>query len=313
MPVRKYLYAESDFSTIFRSILGCLVDGQTERPFMTKKRLAFLILLFWVGTMGYFLYEEVFPPPSEGYQSQIETLKTEERKEEFSIYFGAQRIGNVQTLARRNSDGTYQVSNETNVNMETSITQAGLAQNIQKLLNFMGLPGLQFQLKSHVDIDQKFQLKQLSFSLDSNTLKAQISGSVQNNTLKIDIQQSGANHQLNIPYESTETIPHGLLPFERMENLKIGKHWKMRYINPISKNSELVDARVVDTEQLVIEDKIYDAFVVKMQQGILSVKTWVATDGTVLKVQLPFGLEIRREDIKPKVNAPTPETKKENK
>ncbi|MEK7482875.1 MAG: hypothetical protein AABZ60_00940 [Planctomycetota bacterium] len=280
---------------------------------MTKKRLALLILLLWIGTMGYFLYEEVFPPPSEGYKPQIETLKTEERKEEFSIYFGNQRIGEIQTLAKRNADGTYQVSNQTNVNMETPIPQEGLAKNVQKMLNFIGLPGLQFKLKSQVDIDQNFQLKQLSFSLDSNSLNTQISGAVKDDILKIDIQQSEALHHLDIPYQSTETIPHGLLPFERMENLKIGKHWKMRYINPITKNTELFDARVVDTEQLVIEDKIYDAFVVKMQQGFLSIKTWVAHDGTVLKVQLPFGLEIIREEIKHKANSTPSETPKEKK
>lgn len=247
--------------------------------------------------MCYFFREEIFLPPSEGYRPQLNDLQEQERKEVFSIFFNERRIGGIKTTAKKNADGTYQMTNQTEVNLSENLQQSGLHQNIEKTLRFIGLPGLQFQLNSQVDVDANFQLKKLAFDLGSSLFEAKISGNVEGNSLKIDIQQGEELNQLSIPYQKTETIPQGFMPFDRMTDLKIGKHWKIRYINPVTNSAELFDARVVDTEQIIVEDKIYDAFIVKIQAGVVSIKTWVAPDGNVLKVSLPFGLEIRREEI----------------
>jgi hypothetical protein len=259
-----------------------------------KKIIIIFILFLWLATMYYFLREEVFPPPSDGYEPQLKDLKEDKTHEVFSIYFRGDRIGLIETSTQKNKDGSYRLSNVTEIRLDEDAED----KNLRQALKFFGFPELQGEMKSELDLDAQFQLKKLAFHLNAESLQTQISGTVEGSDLKIDIQQGEELQQLSFPRKLNETIPQGFMPFHRMKDLKIGKNWKMRYINPLNKGTEVVQAHVTKQEQIIIEGDVYDAFLVQIQSDFFKFRTWVSKEGEVLKVELPFRIEIRRDQGK---------------
>jgi hypothetical protein len=98
------------------------------------------------------------------------------------------------------------------------------------------------------------------------------------------------NQTRTIPYQSRSLVQNVMEPFDYLPGLQVGQRWESRVVNPLTGRIEPV--RVEVTRKTVIHWNNHPVNVLEVVQHMtpFAARTWVRTDGLVLRQEVPFPL-----------------------
>jgi hypothetical protein len=98
------------------------------------------------------------------------------------------------------------------------------------------------------------------------------------------------NQTRTIPYHSRSLVQNAMEPFDYLPGLQVGQRWESRIVNPLTGRIEPV--RVEVTRKTVIHWDNHPVTTLEVVQHLtpFAAKTWVRTDGLVLRQEVPFPL-----------------------
>jgi hypothetical protein len=177
-----------------------------------------------------------------------------------------------------------------------------------------------FELTSHVDLDSGGLLKGTPFAsrssvrlgveslylvdnsgnLKSFDLRVATKGSAdslmnvtgQVKGSKMEIVSRGPvpvlNQSLSFDYEPRSVVQDVLGPLDRLPGLHVGQRWESKVINPFFGKVDSVRVEVVRRGIIDWEGNPVTTFEVVHRTSPFSMKTWVRTDGVILRQEIPF-------------------------
>jgi hypothetical protein len=200
-----------------------------------------------------------------------------------------------------------------------------------------------FELTSHVELDAGGVLKGTPFGTRSssrieveslylvdpsgnlNSFDLDISSRGFVNEIKVRGKLSGRkmeivsrgplpvlNQNLSFDYEPRSVVQDVLGPMDKLPGLHVGQRWETRVINPFTGQFEPVRVEVTRRGLIHWEGNPVTCFEVVHRTSPLTTKTWVRTDGVILRQEIPFPfvrlvLERRAEtDAPPRPTTPKP-------
>jgi hypothetical protein len=98
------------------------------------------------------------------------------------------------------------------------------------------------------------------------------------------------NQTRTIPYQERSLVQNALEPFDYLPGLQVGQRWESRSVNPL--NGRIEPVRVEVARKTVIHWDNHPVTTLEVVQHMtpLAAKTWVRSDGLVLRQEVPFPL-----------------------
>lgn len=96
------------------------------------------------------------------------------------------------------------------------------------------------------------------------------------------------NQKLSFEYEPRSVVQDPLGPADRLPGLHVGQRWETRVVNPFSGQVEKVRVEVQRRTLIDWQGEPATVFEVVQHAGPLTTKTWVRTDGVILRQEVPF-------------------------
>ena len=79
-------------------------------------------------------------------------------------------------------------------------------------------------------------------------------------------------------------------PLDRLPGLHLGQRWDSRAVNPFTGQVEVVRVEVQRRDLIHWNGEPVSAFVVVHHAGPITARTWVRSDGVILRQEVPFPL-----------------------
>jgi hypothetical protein len=98
------------------------------------------------------------------------------------------------------------------------------------------------------------------------------------------------NQTRSIPYQQRSLVQNALEPFDYLPGLQVGQRWESRIVNPLNGRIEPVRVEVERRTVIHWDNKPVSTLEVVQHMTPLAVRTWVRTDGLVLRQEVPFPL-----------------------
>ncbi len=119
------------------------------------------------------------------------------------------------------------------------------------------------------------------------------------------------NNTWRFDYEPRSLVQDVLGPLDRLPGLQVGQRWESRMINPFNGKVDSVKAQVVRRTMIDWDGNTVWTFEVEQKMPPLTMKTWVRTDGVILRQEVPFPiirlmLERRPADVRAPGIPPSP-------
>jgi len=96
------------------------------------------------------------------------------------------------------------------------------------------------------------------------------------------------NQTWTFDYEPRSVVQDMFGPIDRLPGLHVGQRWDSRVINPFSGQVDRVRVEVARRGLIHWEGNPVTTFEVVQQMAPLTMKTWVRTDGVILRHEVPF-------------------------
>jgi hypothetical protein len=94
----------------------------------------------------------------------------------------------------------------------------------------------------------------------------------------------------SIPYRSHSLVETSLGPLDRLPGLRVGQRWESRVVSPLSGRVETCRVEVARKRYITWGGNPTATFEVVSRIPPLTARTWVRTDGLVLRQEVPFPL-----------------------
>jgi hypothetical protein len=124
------------------------------------------------------------------------------------------------------------------------------------------------------------------------------------------------NQTRTIPYQQRSLVQNALEPFDYLPGLQVGQRWESRVVNPLTSRIEPVRVEVARKTVIHWDNRPVNTLEVVQHLTPFAAKTWVRTDGLVLRQEVPFPLvklvleripDRERERERPRVPSPEAE------
>jgi hypothetical protein len=117
-----------------------------------------------------------------------------------------------------------------------------------------------------------------------------VDGLVRNRTLEITTRGvvRELDRKLTFPYASRGLVQNALGPVDRLPGLHVGQRWETRVVSPFTGRTEAVRAEVTRRTIIHLGKNPITVFEVVHHFTPISARTWVRTDGLVLRQEVPF-------------------------
>jgi len=96
------------------------------------------------------------------------------------------------------------------------------------------------------------------------------------------------NKTFSFPYEPRSVVHDVLGPLDRLPGLHVGQRWETRVINPFSGQVDKVRVEVKRLGWINWDGNPVNTFEVEQKLTPVSLRTWVRTDGVILRQEVPF-------------------------
>ncbi len=96
------------------------------------------------------------------------------------------------------------------------------------------------------------------------------------------------NRELSFPYEPRSVVHDALGPLDRLPGLHVGQRWETRVVNPFTGQVEVVRVEVRRRDLIHWNGEPVSAFEVVHHSTPVTARTWVRSDGVILRQEVPF-------------------------
>jgi len=236
--------------------------------------------------MGLLVRREVIPNLEAHRPVQYGSLlpeKEDSRTDRMGIFIGKERIGQTVTSVRRDRNGIIHITNRTDLDL-TRV----------KALGRSNVPSMSARLTAVAH--PLSGLKSFRLDVDWDVMPVHVRGVVQNRTLRMSKKIGDAPAQrMEVPIDPKALISSGFSPILGASELAKGKRWDVAVFNPLTLRMEKASAEVKRKETIEVNGEPVETYVVSVRYGPVEVRSWVASDGCVVRQEAPFGILLKRE------------------
>ena len=251
---------------------------------MFRKIAGLTSFLIWLVMMGTLYVREIRPVMI---SSQLPTYRDYFRGNvdpvsRMGIYTNGERMGFSQTELVQTPGGDSQIVNETE--LRSSIF--GRMTSIKSLMT--------------INLNQELKLDDFSLAIYSEIMRINMSGIFKEGKLLLKLDAGGNQIKKTVDFNPEELIVNSMAPFTSVSDLKVGKKWTVRMLNPVGLSMDNIEMKVEAKEKFIYDGREVDVYRVAMvlpgtQQKAYSL---IDTDGRVMKQDTPYGFYLLREAVK---------------
>ncbi len=283
---------------------------------MPSRLVSLGILIYWSIAAFLLLTWEVLPELTLGYAPDLRaiTIASDSTKPvRYSIQVVDdprhpevhRTVGESVTESKKRADGSFELT--THVDLDAS--------GVLKGTLFRSLPGGRLEVESLYLVDHSGNLNSFDLKLGyKNSVESlfKVKGKLKGR--KMEIVSRGPteilNQNLTFDYEPRSVVRDVLGPMDRLPGLHVGQRWESRMINPFTSQMEVVRVEVVRRGLIHWEGEPVTCFEVVHRTSPLTTKTWVRTDGVILRQEIPFPIVRLVLERRSDTDAPRPNTLK---
>ncbi len=284
---------------------------------MPSRVISLAILVYWSIAAFCLLTWDVLPELSMGYPPDLRaiTFASDSRVPvRWSIQVvddphspeARRAVGEAITGSSRRADGWYEMTSRVTFDAADLLRGTPFATR--------GRMRLEIDSRYHVDSsgnlhDFDLHVKSGEFGDALINVKGQLKGKTMEIVTRGPIEI--LNKKVDFPYEPRSVVQDVLGPLDRLPGLQVGQRWEARMINPFNGKVDSVRAQVVRRTMIDWDGNPVLTFEVEQKMSPLTMKTWVRTDGVILRQEVPFPfvrlmLERRPADVRAPVATPAP-------
>jgi hypothetical protein len=286
---------------------------------MPRPTLCVAIVFFWLVMTGWLVKDEVLPKLGFGDLDYKAVLQERARRQvtRWNISLGERHVGKASTNVEPQTDGSFGITTSLLLNMSEFSRLPVVPPSDTNAATMV-------EIISEIFVDPLGRLETVSVELaltPPNTrtpLRVNIEGEVRGQHLDLKIQGLGSPfEELRLPINSESFFADNMVPLDRLPNLRVGKKWTTRSVNPSvalsgpfsvffgGQSVEVVQNEVTSIEAIQIDGRSWRCFVVEHRRDEKFGVTWVrVSDGRVLRrevlfggLQLDFSLDLSRENL----------------
>jgi hypothetical protein len=283
---------------------------------MPSRLVSLGILIYWSIAAFLLLTWEVLPELTLGYAPDLRaiTIASDSTKPvRYSIQVVDdprhpevhRTVGESVTESKKRADGSFELT--THVDLDSG--------GVLKGTLFRSLQGGRLEVDSLYLVDHSGNLNSFDLKLGyKNSVDSLLKVKGKLKGRKMEIVSRGPtdilNQNLSFDYEPRSVVRDVLGPMDRLPGLHVGQKWESRVINPFTSQLEVVRVEVVRRGLIHWEGEPVTCFEVVHRTSPLTTKTWVRTDGVILRQEIPLPIVRLVLERRPDSDAPRPNTPK---
>ncbi len=230
---------------------------------------------------GALIYAEILPnyflraTPAYSDLFSDENLPSRRR---MGIYIGDKRVGFSEAITERLPEGSYRITNRTEVTSE----RLGLLNPLTS--SFI------------LNLNPERRLESFTFGL-KEPFQAQVKGEVLQDKIHIVARIGRSSLEQEYAFQGEDLLVTSLGPSGIPHRLRVGTRWSVRVLNPRTFEVDRAEMRVVKKEKIEIEREMLETYLVRMRiPGFQKdLRAWVSMEGEVLRQETPFGFVLVKE------------------
>jgi hypothetical protein len=282
---------------------------------MPSRLISLAILVYWSIAAFCLLTWDVLPEMTMGYPPDLRAI-TFASDSNVPVRWSIQvvddprspearrTVGEATTASSRQPDGWYEMTSR------VTFDAGGLLRGTP----FATRGKIQLQIDSRYHVDPSGNLHDFDVHVRSGefgdemiSVKGQLKGK------KLEITSRGPMEILNsrkeFDYEPRSVVQNVMGPLDRLPGLQVGQRWETKMINPFNGKVDSVKAQVLRRSMIDWNGEPVSTFEVEQKMSPLTMKSWVRTDGMILRQEVPFPfvrlmLERRPADVRAPMSAP---------
>jgi len=283
---------------------------------MPSRFVSVAILIYWCVAAFCLLTWEILPELSLGYPPDLRTISQAgdaSRPVSWDIQVvddprspeAGRSVGEAVTSSRRLDDGWFELTSR--VVFDAGAILKGTP------LGSKGGSGVKLELGSLYRVDPSGNLRSFDMKVrtrDSAEELFKVTGRLKEGLMEVVAKGPVPilNQKLSFPYEPRSVVHDAHGPLDRLPGLHVGQRWDTRVVNPFTGQVERVRVEVQRRTLIHWNGEPVSAFEVVQHAGPMTAKSWVRTDGAILRQEVPFPLVRLVLDRRPD-QAPRLETK----
>jgi hypothetical protein len=192
-------------------------------------------------------------------------------------------VGEAVTTAARQPNGWFELRSDVEFD----------AGGLLKGTAFATRASMRLQIQSRYRVDPVGNLRSLVLRVhprDASEDVINVEGQLRDGTF--EIKSTGPvpllNRKWRIPYEPRSVVLDALSPLDRLPGLHVGQRWDTQVINPFSGQVDRVKVEVARRSLIHWDGNPITTLEVVQHMTPLSMRTWVRSDGVILRQEVPF-------------------------
>ena len=261
---------------------------------MPSRLVSLAILVYWCVAAFCLLNWEVLPELSLGYPPDLRAIAQAGDSSRPVIWDiqvvddpgspdATRSVGEAITSSKRLHDGWFELGSEVSLDAGEVLrnTPVGTKGKVRIGLSSTYRVDPSGNLRS---FDMKVKQRESSESLF--TVKGRLKKDIMEVVSEGPVQL--LNQKFRFAYEPRSVVHDALGPLDRLPGLHLGQRWDTRVVNPFTGQVERVRVEVQRRTLIHWNGEPVSAFEVVQHAGSITAKTWVRSDGVILRQEVPF-------------------------
>ncbi len=260
---------------------------------MPSRWISLVILVYWSVAAFLLLKWDVLPELTMGYPPDLRGIafaSDSSGSVRWSIQVlddprspeDRRTVGEAVTTTKRQADGWFEMTSR------VEFDAGGLLKGTLLAIR----DSLRVEVKSRYNVDPAGNLQNFEVRVSSELGDEMVHVTGRLKDGRMNIVARGPipimNRSDSIKYEPRSVVSDLLGPLDRLPGLHVGQRWEMQAVNPFTGRTESSRAEVTRQTLIHWAGNPVSTYEVEQQMSSLRVHTWVATDGMILRQEVPF-------------------------
>jgi hypothetical protein len=261
---------------------------------MPSRFVSLAILVYWSIAAFFLLSWDVLPELSSGNAPDLRAISVagdSSRPVRWTIQIVddprspdvRRSVGDAVTASKRRPDGWVELTSHVEID----------AGGLLKGTPFVNRSNIRLQVESLYRVEPTGNLSSFDIRVNSRDSLApviKVTGQLDGTKMRVNSQGPVPilNQNLSFDYEPRSVVQDVLRPLDRLPGLHVGQRWESRVVNPFTGQVDRVRVEVARRGLIHWEGNPVTTFEVVQHMGPLILKTWVRTDGVILRHEVPF-------------------------
>lgn len=238
---------------------------------MFSKYTGFLLIPFWMASMSWLFYHDVWPAWSAQQAPNLNVdawLKIDQRERQWSILQQGRRVGTIWSTTRID---------------EETITR----DDIVVVREFINIPG-PFRFDTHMTLRADGLLDEFTLFVRGPAFSVDLHGERFHSDFSFELSTGAMTRNFKVPIAKAGMISGAFSPIAQLDEVEVGQRWRMQVTNPLNTLTGMGDPFIsVVVEVTGLED--ISTYVGTIPCHIIEspmVKAWVSEQGTVMRQEI---------------------------